>query len=54
MPRLLTATVFLHILMVNVFEVQSSGVLTTTTHDLIYFRGVKTAVLGAKNSRRTR
>lgn len=42
------STVFLHILMANVFEVRSSGVITTTTHDLIHFGGVKTAVLSAK------
>ena len=42
------STVFLHILMANVFEVRSSGVITTTTHDLIHFEGVKTAVLSAK------
>ena len=34
--------------MVSVFEVRSSGVLITTTHDLIHFGGVKTAVLRAK------
>ena len=40
--------------MANVFEVWRSGVITTTTHDLIHFRGVKTAVLRAKYSRTTR
>ena len=40
--------------MVSVFEVRSSGVLITTTHDLIHFGGVKTAVLRAKYSRTTR
>ena len=42
------STLFLHILMVSVFEVRSSGVLITTTHDLIHFGGVKTAVLHAR------
>ena len=40
--------------MANVFEVWSSGVITTTTHNLIHFGGVKTAVLRAKYSRTTR
>ena len=40
--------------MANVFEVRSSGVITTTTHDLIHFGGVKTAALRAKYSRTTR
>lgn len=40
--------------MVSVFEVRSSGVLLTSTHDLIHFGGVKTAVLRAKYSRTTR
>ena len=40
--------------MVSVFEVRSSGVPITTTHDLIHFGGIKTAVLRAKYSRTTR
>ena len=40
--------------MANVFEVWSLGVITTTTHNLIHFGGVKTAVLRAKYSRTTR